>query len=249
MADRLPLFEHLHFLHRVWRYRLRSERGELAFMRRCRLVGKTAVDIGAHRGIYSYWMHRAIGPGGRVVAFEPQPEMQQCIEHARHSFHLDRLTLERCGLSSSAGSTRLVRDPRHTGGARLDRSGDAQPGANRKPANEVLESFDVAVTTLDQYFADYAGPPVAFIKCDVEGHEAAVFEGGRDLLERDRPTLLVEVHDRHVREGSLFRLLAGLGYDAFLLHGSRLIPMAEYDRVRPSIAKAYLNYVFQPKQG
>ena len=173
--------------------------------------------------------------------------MQQCIEQARRSFHLDRLTIERCGLSSSAGSTRLVRDPAHTGGARLDRSGDAQPLTNRAAAT--LESFEVAVTTLDQYFADYDGPPVSFIKCDVEGHEAAVFEGGRGLLNRDRPTLLVEVHDRHVRQGTLFRLLEALDYDAFLLHGSRLVPMAEYDRVRPGIAKAYLNYVFQPRRG
>ncbi len=216
-------------------------------MRRCRLAGRTAVDIGAHRGIYSYWMHLAVGTAGRVVAFEPQPEMQRCIEQARGSFHLDRLTIERCGLSSSAGSTRLVRDPAHTGGARLDCSSDGQTEPNRKPATEALESFEVAVNTLDQYFASYDGPPVAFIKCDVEGHEAAVFEGGRGLLGREQPTLLVEVHDRHVREGSLFRLLEALGYDAFLLHGTRLVPMAEYNLVRPGIAKAYLNYVFQPR--
>lgn len=215
-------------------------------MRRCRLDGRTAVDIGAHRGIYSYWMHRAVGPTGRVVAFEPQPEMQHCLEQARNSFHMHRLTVEHCGLSSAAGTTRLVRDPAHTGGARLDRNRDTQPGPTAGLASG-LESFDVSVTTLDDYFAGFDGPAVAFVKCDVEGHEAAVFQGGRDLLLRDRPTLLVEVHDRHVRERTLFNLLLEMGYDAFFLHGSRLVPMSEYDRVRPGIAKAYLNYVFQPR--
>lgn len=210
-------------------------------MRGCALRGKTAIDIGAHRGLYSYWMHRAVGPGGRVVAFEPQPEMQQCLQQAQRSFHLDRLTIERCGLSSAPGAMRLVRDPQHTGGARLDRSGSAG-GAS-------LESFEVPVKTLDAVFDAWNGPPVAFIKCDVEGHEAAVFEGGRALLERDRPTLLVEVHDGHVREGSLFSLLDDAGYDAFMLCGSELVPMSEYERLRPGIDKAYLNYAFVPRGG
>lgn len=210
-------------------------------MRGCHLRGKTAVDIGAHRGLYSYWMHRAVGPAGRVVAFEPQPELQQCLHQARISFHLDRLTIERCGVSSAPGSMRLVRDPHHTGGARLDRTG--------KAAGDSLESFEVPVKTLDDVFGAWDGPPVGFIKCDVEGHEAAVFEGGRALLERDRPTLLIEVHDRHVREGSLFALLDGLGYDAFMLHGRKLTPMSEYERVRSGIDKAYLNYAFLPRGG
>ena len=37
--------------------------------------GDTAVDIGAWRGAYTYWMVKAVGPQGRVVCFEPQPAM------------------------------------------------------------------------------------------------------------------------------------------------------------------------------
>ena len=33
------------------------------------------VDVGANHGIYSYWMHKKVGAGGNVVAFEPQAEL------------------------------------------------------------------------------------------------------------------------------------------------------------------------------
>ncbi len=249
MSDRLTLFERVHHLHRAWRYRLRSERDELAFMRRCDLAGRTAVDIGAHRGIYSWWMHRAVGPAGRVVAFEPQPEMLEHLGRLKRSFHLDRLTIEASGLSSAPGRMQLVRETGHSGGARLDPTGaTAQRGAaaSASGAARAIESFDVPITTLDDYFAAHGGPPVAFIKCDVEGHESAVFEGGRELLQRDRPALLVEIHDRRVREGTLVRFLNELDYEAFFPHRGRLVPMSEFDTLRPTIGKAYLNYIFRP---
>lgn len=227
---------------------MRSERDELAFMRRCDLDGRTAVDVGAHRGLYSWWMHRAVGPAGRVVAFEPQPEMLEHLGRMKRSFHLDRLTIEPCGLSSAPGWTRLVREEKHSGGARLDVTGEIESRSRRSTAVEPLESFDVPITTLDEYFASHPGPPVAFIKCDVEGHESAVFEGARRLLERDRPALVIEIHDRRVREGSLVRFLEGLGYEAFFPHRGRPAPISEYDALRPTIRKAYLNYLFRPAE-
>ena len=42
---------------------------------------------------------------------------------------------------------------------------------------------------------------VAFIKCDVEGHEDAVMRGARRLLARDRPPVLVEIEQRHRSRG------------------------------------------------
>lgn len=247
MSDRLSLFERLHHLHRAWRYRLRSERDELAFMRRCNVAGRTAVDIGAHRGLYSWWMHKAVGPAGRVVAFEPQPEMLGHLGRLKRSFRLDRLTIEASGLSSAPGQMRLVRETGHSGGARLDPTGAIAHRAAAASAAGAIETLEVPVTTLDEYFASRPGPPVAFIKCDVEGHESAVFEGGRGLLERDRPALLVEIHDRRVREGTLMRFFDGLGYEAFFPHRGRLVPMSEFDALRPTIGKAYLNYIFRPR--
>ena len=68
----MNIVEKAHFLHRAWRYRLRGDKFGVSFLRTRNLAGKTAVDIGAHRGVYSYWMHKQVGTRGSVIAFEPQ---------------------------------------------------------------------------------------------------------------------------------------------------------------------------------
>ena len=230
---------HIHFLHRAWRYRLRTERAELAYVRSLDLTGKTAVDIGAHRGIFSYWMSKAVGPTGRVVAFEPQPEMIRLHKDFRDSFFWRKnITLVESGLSSSAGSATMRRIGGHTGGASVEHADT--PDA---------DAFEIPLTTLDDYFAANpppAGSPVAFIKCDVEGHERAVFQGGARLLTEHRPRLLFECHDEHAREGGVFRDLQALGYRGWFLAGDRRVPVERFAGERAAIDQPYLNYIFEP---
>src|SRR5213593_3081462 len=110
------LFDRWHFLHRAWRYRLRTERDELRYVLAQDLAGLTAVDAGANRGVYSYWMHRRAGArGGRVVAFEPQPELARDLHAMKQAFHLDQLTVVCAGLSSHLGTSQLIRPKNHWG--------------------------------------------------------------------------------------------------------------------------------------
>ena len=75
---------------------------------------------------------------------------------------------------------------------------------------------------------------VGFIKIDVEGHELAVIQGARRLLERDRPTLLVEIEQRHAGRGvrESCDAIRRLGYAGFFIDWGWLRPLAEF---RPEI--------------
>lgn len=230
----LGVIDHLHFLHRAWRYRLRTEKQELAYVRSRRLVGRTVVDIGAHRGIYSYWLRRAVGPTGQVVAFEPQPEMIAELKKFKHSFRARNLEIVESGLSDTPGSATLQRVGDHTGGASLEQAED--PSAT---------TFTVPVTTLDDYLGSRDFGPIALIKCDVEGHERAVFRGARRTLTTDRPAMLFECHDKHARDGGVFEDLKALGYAGWMLDGTRRIPVEQWAEERPKIELPYLNYIFE----
>jgi SAM-dependent methyltransferase len=50
------------------------ENSEIAFMRRVCAVGDVVVDVGANVGLYTAIAGLAVGPGGHVVAVEPDPE-------------------------------------------------------------------------------------------------------------------------------------------------------------------------------
>ena len=76
---------------RAWRHRLFLDRRPIRFMLRHLVPGDTAVDIGAYKGVYAYWMLRAVGESGRVVCFEPQPAMIKHLNRLKESLHLKRL--------------------------------------------------------------------------------------------------------------------------------------------------------------
>jgi len=232
----MNLVERLHMLHRAWRYRLRSEPEEISFLLSRDLLGATVVDIGANRGIYSYWMHKKVGPLGRVFAFEPQPELNTHLNDLKSAFRLERLTVVEAGLSSSIGGRQLIRPKAQWGGGSLEL--DPSPDA---------DTLQIATTTLDEYFLGSPARPLRFIKCDVEGHEYDVFLGGRRVLQEDHPELLFECHDVEARAGNLFSYLNDLGYDGFFFVNGALIPIAQYTRLRGEIPKPYLNFAFLPR--
>jgi hypothetical protein len=84
------------------------------------------------------------------------------------------------------------------------------------------------VRTLDQLVAP--GAPVRLVKCDEEGHELAVFQGGARVLSEARPVLLFECEARHhvgSRIEDVFAHLEGLGMRGWFILGEAMRPLAE----------------------
>jgi FkbM family methyltransferase len=231
----MHILERAHAYHRAWRYRLRTERQEIAYLLSRDLRGATVVDIGANRGIYSYWMHKAVAPDGNVVAFEPQPELAAYLRELKSALRLNRLTVVEAALSSSTGEGRLVRPRIHWGAGSLE----LEPAADR-------DALTVPTTTLDEYFLRSPLRPVRFIKADIQGHEHACFVGGERLLGEDRPTVLCESEDYALEP--IRSYLTALDYDGFFFLRGHLTPVTQFARLRALIPAPYLNYVFLPRE-
>lgn len=242
----LSFAESLHMRHRFWRCRFKSEAPSIRFILESDFSGGTLLDIGANKGVFSYYMSRAAGPAGTVHAFEAQPELGPHLRAVRATFRLDNLRILNEGLSSAPGRMTLRRDAAGSGTASFHHGvGD-------------LEELDIPVTTVDDYLAGVGRPPVRFIKCDVEGHELQVFRGAEKTLRRDGPQLLFECHHSEARDGRLFEFLTGLGYDGVFFHVApddhrsllhrtrgRYLHFSEFGRhpyARPGIR--HRNYVF-----
>ena len=147
---------------RAWRYRLRLDSAEISFVRAHLRPGQHAVDIGAHKGGYLYWMRRAVGPSGRTFAFEVQPEL---AAYLRKVFAGDpAVVVEQTGVSDRSGSAQLSIP-----------SAGTSCGATLEARTDTVRGLEVPTVTLDDYFAVRPGVRVALIKCDVEGHELRVF--------------------------------------------------------------------------
>lgn len=237
--------------YRCWRYRFKSEVPSISFVRSADLKGKTLLDVGANRGIYSIYMSRAAGKQGRVIAFEPQPELKTHLETIKHSFRLSNLQVENVGLSNEPGKM-LMRRPKAGAGAA---SFHIDPSA-------AWEEFNVPVIRLDDYIESAGIGAVHLIKCDVESHELDVFKGAQETLRRDLPALIFECNHEIASRGKMFEFLFDLGYDGHFFHVTRkdhrswlhknrgfYVPVsrfADYEYGRPGLDAR--NYLFL-KQG
>jgi len=239
----MRVVDRLHAWHRLLRYRWKSERKEMNFLLGRSVGGGTVLDIGANRGVWSYWLHRAF-PGSRVVAFEPQPELVDYLAEFKKAFRLRRLSIVPQGLSSRDDVLVMHRPRQHWGAATLESLDDGLDAAID------METFRVPVTTLDSYLADHAElRPVRLVKCDVEGHEADVLAGAERMLRADRPVLLVEwtTHDT-ARRQELFSLMTDLDYRIMQFERGRLTPCISAEcRGQPSWELG-ANYVFLPRE-
>jgi FkbM family methyltransferase len=213
-------FDTAHFLTRCMRYRFHTEKLEIKTLMQLDLRGATALDVGANKGIYCFWLLRAVGHSGRVVAFEPQPEMAEAIRRIRARFDWANLEVLNVALSDAEGTLNLARDRIGDGSASLESS--------RQRAGQ--DRLGVPVTRLDALPDDLLAN-IRFIKCDVEGHERSVFHGGEETLRRVRPVVQFESTVDDAQTSQIFRFFRDLGYSGVLMLGDSYLPYANPDNV------------------
>ncbi|MDI1290441.1 MAG: FkbM family methyltransferase [bacterium] len=225
---------------RAIKYRYQKDPDELRRLLSAIGPGDTVLDIGAHKGAYTYWLARRVGSSGRIHAFEPQPRLAANLRSVFASPRWSQISIHELALSDQSGD------------ASLFRATDADsPGAslNASVLGDGAVRLTVATVTLDQFIESQGSPKVRAIKCDVEGHELSVFRGGRRLLERDRPLLYFECESRlHMAEPmeEVFRFLHTLNYHGRFFDAGKLRPLTEFDAAQHQRAgvKPYINNFF-----
>lgn len=200
--------------------------------------GMTAYDVGANLGYTALLLARAVGPEGRVMAFEPEPR------------NLRRLALN---LALNPEGRRVTVLAAAVGA----RTGRAHLQIHRSPSKARLvgasgrrESFEadlsVPLVALDQLRARGARAP-QLVKIDVEGAEAMVLTGMQRMLDRDRPLLLIELHGPEAAQ-DVRRKLEGHDYDVLNMDG-RYTPAAPRSRRHGNTYAVAIPRAVRPRRG
>ena len=100
--------DYLRWISRAWKYRLIVERQEILFMLEHLKPGQNAVDIGAHKGAYTYWMSKYAGANGNVFAFEPQSKLFNQLNKTLDDSKTNNVHVELLALSSNKGEKTLL---------------------------------------------------------------------------------------------------------------------------------------------
>jgi FkbM family methyltransferase len=169
--------------------------------------GAVFFDAGANAGFFSLAALALVGPAGRCVSIDPDPDNCASIREQQELNRLGNWTVVPAAVADAPGRRVFSRvRPGHVGGHLRE----------LRDFELATEDFEVEAVTLDA-LAERHGPP-DFLKIDVEGAEIAALRGAAGLLSGRRPTWLIELHGGD-RARQAAALLAEAGYDVSDIDG------------------------------
>ena len=179
--------------------------------------GHCCIDVGAHVGFYVMQMALWTAPGGRVIAFEPNPTARAVLQaNVALNRMSDRVTIEPSAAGATAGTADLFHGDDTTGLSRLDApNADSESGAPVR----------VPVITLDAYCATHQITP-DWILVDAEGADLSVLQGAAALLRDTAVQVVVEMHaslwdPRHTTPATFEAFLKSCGRAAVPITGQK----------------------------
>jgi FkbM family methyltransferase len=202
-----PLLVPRRFLH--WHLGRGYEPITTELFRRSMRPGAVVLDVGAHIGYYTVIAARAVGPEGKVFAFEPSPVAHRLLQRNIARNRCRNVLSFRQAVSGTAGRRRFV----------LTESLDSN-GFYEHPLSPALGTTTVDCTTVDEFMQDR---DLDVAKIDVEGAEMEVLAGMQRTIHRNpQLTLFVELNPSCLaragyRTDDLIRHLWELGFDITLV--------------------------------
>lgn len=152
-----------------------TDRAQIRLMRKAIRPGATVLDIGAAFGFYTALAARLAGPGGRVHAFEPDPQLRLFVADLQRAPGGASIELRAAAAWSEPAELTLNVCPEN-------------PGENSLYKSPVhARSAAVRGVALDSVVAGEAD----FIKMDIQGAECRALQGMRGLLGRSRRLVLL----------------------------------------------------------
>ena len=166
------------FLHMDLTKNLKYDRLTNQIMRNELKQNSNCIDIGCHKGEILDLMFK-YSPKGSHYAFEPIPYLYNDLVQKFEG----RAEIYSCALSDNTGETKF----------NLVKNAPAYSGIKKRRydiSNPIIEEINVELRTLDNIIS--SDERVDFIKIDVEGGEFGVLKGAKDIIKRNKPTIIFE---------------------------------------------------------
>ncbi len=166
------------------------EIAEQNVMKRIVKEGDFVFDIGANVGLHTVLLSKLVRQTGKVFVFEPNVLLVSALE--KTVSHAGNAKLFDFALSDENGTAVLYVPQEHSLGSLTDWTKGRIPDKAREMICKLKR--------LDDFMNERGLPLPDFIKCDVEGAELKVFQGGRETLNReDAPIILFEANVHNAR--------------------------------------------------
>ena len=165
------------------------EKAETLFFQSACCDGMTFLDVGANLGYYTALAARAVGPNGRVLAVEPDPDSFGYLEQTIAANAVGNVEAFPVAASDAPAILPLYISTDNRGDNRLYASDEERP------------QVEVEARPLDALLRENKIETVDLIKIDVQGYEPKVIAGLREtIFASPNLTLLTEFWPQGITE-------------------------------------------------
>jgi FkbM family methyltransferase len=169
-------------------------------------LGDFVFDIGAYAGVSTYFLSKAVGPTGRVLALEPDPiAWRSLLRNLEYHNMQNVIPIQKAMAGTSA----------RVGFQAEGAVGSALASIASRPS--AGDTILVDTITFAQA-CEIAGALPAFVKMDIEGAELEVIESASDLLKRSSVHFSVDTNhfvDGRLTNHRLEKLFSYIGFEAY----------------------------------
>ena len=192
-------------------------------------AGDTFIDVGGHVGYFTLLASRAVGPSGRVYAFEPEAGNARRLQGHLALNEAGNVTLLPQALGETEGEVLLHVNADNAGGHAL---WDVREFPTNHQTRARPEVRRVPLTTLAGLLERTQGERIRVVKVDAEGSEHAILKGGMLLfMAREVPFIICEInefalHQMGASGRGMRAFMAACGYQCYRLSAEEpcLIP-------------------------
>jgi FkbM family methyltransferase len=185
--------------------------------------GATVLDVGANIGAFAVPIGKLV-PEGRVIAIEASPSVATILRRNVEQNNLSNICVVQC--AASTGNSQTV--PFYEAPSDHFGMGSSAPQFNTAPIH-------VRAQSIDDVLFELSVPEVSVVKVDVEGYEAHVFLGARQLLAGSHPPIIFEFCDW--AEERAFPGRRGWAQEILLEHGYALWTVSNFFHGSPPMVQ------------
>jgi len=161
-------------------------------------------QVGASDGQYTYILAKAV-PDGEVIAFEPSTFTYRIMERLVRLTGLTNVNMQKKAVSDAPGELQLTVPVKRSGRlghsfSFVTKTDESDENISAMMAGKTqYESEVVEAVTLDGFAVATGITRCDFLRCDVEGAEALVLAGAKDMIAREKPTVMIEIHTAFIQ--------------------------------------------------
>lgn len=167
--------------------------------------GGVVVDAGTHLGTFLVPFAHHVGPQGKVIGFEPQPFIHECLMATIMLNKLGNVTVHPCCVGNETRKVEITAPDYQQEG---NYSGLPFTESGYDEVRFSGDKIHTRIVRLDDVFEE---PRLDFLKIDVEGMERDVLLGGQKHIMQHRPVIFLE-NNRRDKSPALVQTLFDMNY-------------------------------------